>query len=505
MNKPGEAPGDIIQPQGEHVQQGINAENGEPSSWISLGGSLPLRLKDVLSGKEEESSTSEKNPSECPASESFQDLQTQPVNIQGHGFPGGKIVTDAAGRSRILYSKDYGQVYAGCWRSPEENASYDRLVDCIYKAASAKKRGNFSVAERGFLDALEAARELYYDFEKEYHVLLNLATLYGEAGKFDKALETYMLALENSRKCFGKNSANCFTVVNALAVLYEGKSRFTDAGALYRRSLAGRLKIGGPAHPDTLMTMQELAGIHLILQRPQAALPLLKSAYTGLEKSSGPEDRITLLTLNNLASTYRQLDRKEEARLLLEPTSSRFARALGPDDTVTIHAVCNLLLVYDNCTIPDAVMTVLDSCKRNRNKKSLEALSCLARFYGEHNLIKNATETYKFLFEVSKQVQGCAHQETLKALYGRAFYSMRLDRLDEAEALFQLLLDSTRPIDPVHAPQSENWPSLCIDALDRLHKRREMLSNEANSWGLNRAGACSAAGCDKMTVRFCSG
>jgi tetratricopeptide (TPR) repeat protein len=239
---------------------------------------LADHAKVEASGKEEESRTSERDPSDHPSSKGLQDSETQPFIIQGHGFPGGSMATDATGRLRILGVKDSAKVEAGFVHPPKEDASYDRMVNCIQQAVSAKTRGNFSEAERRFLDALDASRELQYDFEKEYDVLVELGILYSEADRFDTALTIYTLALEVSRKCFGKDSADSFTIVNALAVLYEGKARFEDAAALYRRSLAGWLKIGGPRHPTTLMTMQKLANIHQTLQRPQVALPLFENA-----------------------------------------------------------------------------------------------------------------------------------------------------------------------------------------------------------------------------------
>lgn len=421
------------------------------------------------------------------------------LRTQGHNFPAGYLVTDVSDRARFLTVEDYSLVIAGLVGSLADYKAQIRLDAFMTKAKLALSRGDLLEAEESYLHALGAAKE---HAQAEILVLLKLATFYKDADIFDKAVDVYMQALSCSQRYYSKDSVNNFTILNSLAVLYGGRRRFEDAAALYRRSLAGLLKLEGPEHPDTLTTTQDLANMDQKLGHYRAAIALFEKAHAGFEKSSGSNDRMTLLTLSNLAAVYQSMGMHKKSRLLLEPAISRFRQALGLSDKLTISAACNLLPCCESSNIPDDTLAIFDCCRQTRDAFSLEALQCLGDFHAKHGLIENAAEMYKLVFEGRREVLGDTNPETLNALHVKASCSMRLDFLDEAKELFQLLL---RLAQSISGPESQRWRRICSDALDNLRERQDALDNEAKSWGLGRLESCTATGCNQMTIRLCSG
>ena len=87
--------------------------------------------------------------------------------------------------------------------------------------------------------------------------LNNLAVLYDNQGKYDKAEPLYQRALTIREKVLGPDHPDTATSLNNLAVLYDNQGKYDKAEPLYQRALTIYEKVLGPDHPHTAIIFEQ--------------------------------------------------------------------------------------------------------------------------------------------------------------------------------------------------------------------------------------------------------
>ncbi|KAK0742668.1 hypothetical protein B0T18DRAFT_168367, partial [Schizothecium vesticola] len=351
-----------------------------------------------------------------------------PLQIFGHGRPGLFLATDVFGRRRWLRAPAEAEILKHCMGESISKAvkEEDGAIQ-LGKIVNPRQDRILDAYIRAF-DSLSATAEE----ESKFLLAAKIGLLAAKIDRFNQAVEFYCTAITLSRKLYGRQHINIFTLINELAVLHENKGLDLDAASLYRRSLTGRLAHHGLAHADVFMTMQELGTVNIRMKNYPAARMLLEKAYIGYENLSPPDERMTLLTPSNLASTFLAMGWDDDARLILEPAIPRMSVCLGLKDSVLAHAICNLLQCLRGPDISAEVRGILDQYEEADWEPAMDALRCFANFLASRRRLGESERLYRKVFEWRKSRFGNSDPQVVETLYSAGTCLYRLQRLEEA-------------------------------------------------------------------------
>jgi tetratricopeptide (TPR) repeat protein len=102
-------------------------------------------------------------------------------------------------------------------------------------------------------------------------------------------------------------------ILSNLATLYGEQGRYTEAEPLHKRALAIREQTLGPTHPVTANSLSNLATLYFEQGRYTEAEPLLKRALAIYEQTFGPEHPDRLKIMGNYVILLRKTNRKGRA------------------------------------------------------------------------------------------------------------------------------------------------------------------------------------------------
>jgi tetratricopeptide (TPR) repeat protein len=129
--------------------------------------------------------------------------------------------------------------------------------------------------------------------------------------------------------------------MNNLALVYRDAGKADKAVPLLEQALAKAREKLRPDHPVTLTTMNNLALAYGSAGRPGEAVPLFERTLTKRREKLGRDHSLTLRTMNNLAGAYqRQGDFAKAERLLRESLALR--RRKQPDAWTTFDTQSRL-------------------------------------------------------------------------------------------------------------------------------------------------------------------
>jgi CHAT domain-containing protein len=114
-------------------------------------------------------------------------------------------------------------------------------------------------------------------------------------------------ALEIREKQLGPEHPDTVTALNNLAFVYWNMRRYQKALPLYQRVLEIHEKRLGPEHPEAAISLNNLAFVYERMGDYPKALPLYQRALEIHEKQLGPEHPDTATSLHNLAGLYESM------------------------------------------------------------------------------------------------------------------------------------------------------------------------------------------------------
>ncbi|KAK4931865.1 hypothetical protein LTR66_016011, partial [Elasticomyces elasticus] len=144
--------------------------------------------------------------------------------------------------------------------------------------------------------------------------MVNLASTYGNQGRWEEAEQLEVQVMEARKTKLGVDHPDTLTSMVNLASTYSNQGRWKEAEAMYRRGLEGYEKIQlRPEHPDTLTSVSNLGSVLDSQGKYEEAEVMHRRALEGREKMLGPKHPDTLTSVSNLGSVLESQGKHEEA------------------------------------------------------------------------------------------------------------------------------------------------------------------------------------------------
>lgn len=209
----------------------------------------------------------------------------------------------------------------------------------------------------------------------------NLAALYERQGRFAEAEPLFKRALANCERSLGPNHVDVGRQLNNLATLYERQDRHGDSEPLFRRALAIFEKAAGPDNPAVATLLSNLGQVLKVEGRYGEAEPMISRSLAIREKVQGRDHPDVARSLNNLADLDQRQQRYADAEPLFKRALSIRERAVGADHPDTAASVNNLASFYlEMARFSDALPLVerMIAAKRAQARVALPVLYAAA-------------------------------------------------------------------------------------------------------------------------------
>jgi hypothetical protein len=317
-------------------------------------------------------------------------------------------------------------------------------------------------------------------------LIINLARLLRDMGKFSGAEPLNLEALDARRRALGDSHPDTLTAINSMGLLLQAEGRFGKAEPLFREALSRGLSTLGGEHINTLQSMNNLATLLQAQGKSGEAEPMHRKALSARRRTLGDEHPDTLQSISNLATLLQAQGESGEAELLCREALSARRRTLGDKHPDTLHSMSNLATLLQAQGKSGEAMPL-----------SLEALSTRRRTLGDEHpdTLTSICVTAEFMqlrgaadFDNANQllleacaVLGASHPITLRA--SRALAALRLAQRRHEDAVPLLHATLERSYDTLGSAHPDTQLALLL--LSRAHRgadrsaTAEHLLNEA--------------------------
>lgn len=191
--------------------------------------------------------------------------------------------------------------------------------------------------------------------EVEAAVRDSIGRTFDRLGLLPQAEKQLAPALELSRRALGPDNPQTLEIMMSLAWLKAEEGKYVEAERLSREALEGNRRVLGPGNKETLNAMNDLAIVYLDEAKYAQAESLLTEAVEIGRRRLGPEDQVTLRSMSNLADVYEHDGKYAQAEALGLETFQIDRRVRGPEHPSTLLDIGNLAAVYsDEGKYPEA-------------------------------------------------------------------------------------------------------------------------------------------------------
>lgn len=430
------------------------------------------------------------------------DSDSSTIPVQAFCYPEGHLVQDAAGNSRYVSTKIVNAITSALRNTPVAQWAKTKVSVLSTRAYLSTNDKDYADAVRCYekvLDLLQEQPMLFPDVIWHAAILSNLARLSARLKMPDDVEGYYLRALAISYKRYGRNDLNNVNFLTALAAAYEKNAQITRAGEVYKRSLFARMEISGPDKVETLMAMQELAAMYCQLGNWTAAKLLYEKCLRGFETQLGLNHKLTLLVVDRLSKVYFQLQAREEALALYLRAFPHLQSARDIDEELSQTWVSRYIQHSQGFDLPGEVLAFLRSYRRKPSEKNLWVLQGLARAYMLAGLLPDALETFEFVYNARRTLQGDYDAATLDALHGHCLALECMDNIDAAHLAYANLIQMA--LRSLNYKDGKSRASNVTARLEALRERKQVLEDEKRAWGLKKLGPCET--CKYQTTLLC--
>jgi tetratricopeptide (TPR) repeat protein len=185
------------------------------------------------------------------------------------------------------------------------------------------------------------------------HYGYHLVDMYREQGLYEKAEQTYRMALEAESK-YEDPSKQAMKLWNAFAQVRVAQWRYEEAEGLFTEGIRiGKSELPGTGHPLTLRLINGLAVLRTKQKQYDEAEDLFGEALKGRKAKLGEDHPDTLKSKNDQGVLYIEMERYVDAEQpLLEAVEGRRLK-LGDTHPRTLESWNNLIELYDAWDKPD--------------------------------------------------------------------------------------------------------------------------------------------------------
>jgi tetratricopeptide (TPR) repeat protein len=218
----------------------------------------------------------------------------------------------------------------------------------------------------------------------------------------------------------------------------QAKPTLLEALALFEKNL-------GPDDPETLRTASALGSLELYLARYDEAAERLTRTGDAQARRLGEEARDTLVTRGALAQVRYEQGRIEEAGAVAQGVVEAARRGIG-EDADSALAAANLVatVALDQGRFDEAEKSFLHLLDVQRKRAGtdddigvLSTLSNLGQVYFQQERYADAERVTAEALARARRVLGNEHRETLNYVNNLAMAKRRLNKMDEAGALYR--------------------------------------------------------------------
>ncbi|WP_445249788.1 CHAT domain-containing protein [Microcoleus sp. OTE_8_concoct_300] len=212
---------------------------------------------------------------------------------------------------------------------------------CIQALEMRKRLLDLSNNSGGVVGILPAFGRLFSNRDVAMS-LNNLAELYKDQGRDEKAELLSLEALEMWQRLFTGDYPDVATSLDNLAALYYYQGRYRKAEPLCIQGLEMRKRLFNGEHLDVALSLNNLAGLYGQQERYTEAEACFKQALEMWQRLYNGDHPGLANNLNNLGSFYQTQRRYSEAELLLQQALEMFQR-LFTGDNPNVAASLNAL------------------------------------------------------------------------------------------------------------------------------------------------------------------
>jgi CHAT domain-containing protein/Tfp pilus assembly protein PilF len=310
------------------------------------------------------------------------------------------------------------------------------------KAAELSRAGKYSDALPLAQAAVATLERTSPDSRSFAGTLNNLAQLYGDLGRDDKAEPLFERALAIMERAVGIDSSDIAPEMNNLAALYERQGRFVEAEPLFKRALANCERALGPIHPDVGRQLNNLATLYERQDRHGDSEPLFRRALAIYEKVAGADSPAVATLLSNLGQVLKVEQRYGEAEPMISRSLAIREKVQGRDHPDVARSLNNLADLYqrqqryaDAEPLFKRALSIRERAVGADHPDTATSVNNLAALYSEQGRFSDA------LPPVERMIAGkrARARVALAVLYGAAEQQLltRARALDDALGVIQ--------------------------------------------------------------------
>jgi len=296
-----------------------------------------------------------------------------------------------------------------------------------------------------------------------YRLISNIGLLYGTMGRYNKAEEVTLEALELRKEAFGEDHSGYGASLNNLAVLKKETGRYNESEEEIKQAIEILKKTPETQEMPLAIAMNNQAMLYQAMGRYEQAEEELKNAIAISEEHQGKKSGNHQKFLTNMALLQQEMGNYEAAEEQFLRLISIKKRRLGSNSPDYAHMLSNLAALYMDTGEYDKVEERLKEAieiYKNKfgedHKQYAAAISDLGNFYRFQGKYDEARPLLEQSESIRKEQLGTDHPEYVQSLEDLAILSWKTGDIDKAEELYQdALSKSLSFINSYFPPMSE--------------------------------------------------
>ncbi|KAF3208107.1 hypothetical protein TWF106_011540 [Orbilia oligospora] len=332
----------------------------------------------------------------------------------------------------------------------ETTAENKNLAIALYNIAVVYKNGGkYDKAIQWYEQVLPRYEKAFgKDHISTLQVIADIAAVYHSQGDYDTALHYYKQAFFSCRKIFGKNHISTLSAMGNISSLYIDQHKYNKAGKYYQRVLAGcRRHNLSENNPLIFRAVGGVATVYGKLGEYDEALRWYERAIASSEKFFGKDHPSTLRTVSTLASIYYDQKEYSVAMQLYKQVLDGRERVLGEDHPLTLETIDSLASVYQNqgsydvaIQLYEKALTGREKCWGENHTFTFETFYNLASVYHNQGSYDVAIQLFERVLTGGEKCWGEDHPMTIETINSLALAYQYQGSYDVAIQLFQKAL-----------------------------------------------------------------
>ncbi len=297
-------------------------------------------------------------------------------------------------------------------------------------------------------------RRIYGEKHPAYATSLNnLAYVYDEMGRYEKALPLYQQALQIRKEVFGERHQNYAASLNNLAYVYDMIGSYKKALPLFQQALQIRKDVFGEKNLAYAGSLNNLAALYDEMGNYEKALPLYQQALQIYKEVLGEINASYATALNNLAALYDEMGNYEKALPLFQQALQIRKEVLGEKHSeyavslISVASAYNAIGNYEKALpLFQQALQIQKEVLGEKHPAYATSLNYLAGIYDEMGNYEKALTLYQQALQIRKELFGEKHPDYAASLYSVATVYTAMGNYKKALPLYQQALQIRKQV-----------------------------------------------------------